>query len=274
MVKDVLLVATPPAPDPGRSGMKQSGLRFREMVERVLYALHLPIVRLAFHFRVSLKRLTQLAQMAYFQHSRRQGLKLDEVAALMGVSMRKASLLSTQLKQNFLMADQEHGLPRRLEFALWANPLSEARLCQVMPREDPKAIGEALATLKSQGRVTVISGRVDSYAVNRKQHRLVEDTWLARLDALDNLSASVASVVRARFFDEDPRAFARTVSIHIREASIPRLQALYEEVIWPALVALEAEAESDPDSPTLDLSLIWAPRSDAPPTPPQQGETR
>lgn len=227
--------------------------------ERVLYGLLLPLARLGLRFGVSLKPLGELLQMALFAEARGAGLKTDEVAERLGVSPRKVALLSKLLKRNFLRGHHEHGLPRRLEFMLWAGPQSAARMKQVLTDTDDAEIEAALDALEAQGRVRRIPGRTERFEVVGSQYRLVSRDWQARLDGLENLMSNVAGVVLARFFRDEPHAFARTVSLRVREADLGALEALYRDTIWPALVALDEAAQEDGGARAMDLSILWAP---------------
>ena len=44
-----------------------------------------------------------------------------------------------------------------------------------------------------------------------------------------------------------------------REMDMPRLHALYNDVIWETLRELDALAKEDEDAQEIDLSLVWAP---------------
>ena len=58
--------------------------------------------------------------------------------------------------------------------------------------------------------------------------------------------------------------------------ALPKLRALYEEQIWPALKALDDAAAADADAEAIDIALCWAPNDtnyepDATPAP-SEGE--
>lgn len=228
------------------------------MARRVVYALLMPPTRLAELLRVPLKDLGDWTQMAYFHETKRRGLKMREAAELLDVSMRKVALLSKRLKQGFVDADEEHGLPRKVEFMLWAGPLSEARIAQALnlPAEEVQA---ALASLVEQGRVELVPGRTPTYQVVASEFRLVRSQWTARLDGLNNLLGSVVGAVYGRFFVGDPRAFARTVSLRVRKEDLPKLEILYQNVLWPALVELDKASKGAAETEEIDLTILWAP---------------
>ena len=211
-------------------------------------------------FRLGSKQVGQLLEMALFHETRKAGLKLSEASEVLDVSMRTISRMSKLLKRNFARPDQEHELPRRIEFMLWAGPLSEARIAQALSGiADASAISEALALLQDDGRVSRHVGRTVTYTVTDTQRQLLSDGLLARVDALTNLTNNLLNAVYARFFEGDDRAFARTLTFRIRPSDLPRLRALYEEHIWPTLRALDAAAADAPEAQEVDFSLMWAP---------------
>ncbi len=225
----------------------------------VVYALLLPSVRLARLFKIPLRDMGDLLQMAYYHELKRQGLKMRQISDQLGVSMRKVALLSKRLKHNFAADEDKHGLPRRLEFALWSGALSEARLQQAFPDAEPGQVRAALELLMRDGRVKENRGRTVTYEVNRSQFRLVQGAWLARVDGLNNLLENLSAAVFGRFFDGSDEAFARTLSLRVRREDLPKMRKLYEEVIWPELVKMDEAAQGDDDAQPMDVSIVWAP---------------
>jgi len=248
----------------------------RELGERVIYALLRPAARLALAFGVSIKDVGDWLQMAYFHEARARGLKLRHIADILDVSPRKAALLSKQLKHNFLDVEVEVALPRRVEFLLWAGPLSAARITQAL-QGDSAAIERALKKLVADGRVKVEPGATPRYAVVRGEFRLVDEAgWLSRIDGLDTLLGSVANTTFSRFFGgaaQKAASFARTAGLRVRKADLPTLQKLYQETLWPALVALDEAAKGDDEATSIEVSLVWAPLgalADVGPKPPSE----
>jgi hypothetical protein len=230
-----------------------------ELRERVFYALLLPAVQFGRIFGVPLRSAREWLQMAYFHELRRAGSRMQTIAEVLDVSMRKVALLSKLLKENFARSQQVE-LSRRIEFMLWADPMSRARIAQALPHDAPEAIDEALWKLSSERRIALRrAGRTMVYARTETDARLVRSEWDGRLDALDNFLGNVADVVYCRFFAPDDAAFARTVSFRIREGDVARLRELYEREIWSKIVELEAEAQGAPDAVSMDLSFCWAP---------------
>lgn len=231
-----------------------------ELIKRVIYALVMPAVRLALVFQLPVKQIVDLVQMAYYHETKRRGLKMREAADSLDVSMRKVAMLSKRLKQNFLDSEQEHALPRKIEFMLWAEPLSTARIKQVLTDSAEEEVEEALETLSEQGRITLDEdGRTPTWEVQKSEFRLVHDNMLSRIDGLNNLLASMANAVFGRFFRNESHALARTLSLRVREQDMPRLTELYENVIWETLRKLDADAKGADDAEEIDVSILWAP---------------
>lgn len=229
----------------------------QELHERVVYSLMRGGVRLSRRFGFPLREALSLLQMAYFHELRASGMSLDEIGDALDVSRRTAARLSKQLKTNFFRPEREHELPRRIEFMLWAGPMSEARLRRELP-DDADEVAGALAQLVAEGRARLEPGRVPRYAVARTAGRLVSAGWTARIGALNSLIGNVTQVVYARFLEGSPRAFARTLSLRVRREDEEALRRLYEDTIWPALEALDEAATGDPDALKMKVSLCWA----------------
>ena len=65
--------------------------------------------------------------------------------------------------------------------------------------------------------------------------------------------------MRQRFFEEDERAFARSLQFRVRPQDMPRLKALYEEHVWKTLSELDEAARHDPEAIPMGTTLCWAP---------------
>ena len=244
------------------AGASEAGGGEADLVERVIHALMLPAVRIARVFGVELSRIKVLAEMAYFQELRGQGLKLREIAEVMGISSSKAALLSRQLKRNFA-APSGLALERRIEFALWAEPLSAAKLAQTMPEAAACEVAAALARLAEAGRVARAerTGGADLWSLRVDQDRRDWTRLLSRLDGLNDALSGVTGAIYGRFFGADRRAFARTLSFRVPSGAHAELERIYEETIFRAIVALDERAGLDEASAeAMTLSIFWAPQ--------------
>ncbi|MEM9070596.1 MAG: hypothetical protein AAGE52_18970 [Myxococcota bacterium] len=227
--------------------------------ERVIYAMLTTATRLACRQKLGVRPLRQLLEMAHFHEASKDGRPLRDVAVLLDISPRKAAQLSKQLKLNFLEPSVEIGLPRRVEFLLWAAPLSRKRIRQALDPVDEGDLDNALATLVREGRVIVKKeSRREVYHRVRSNSRLVGDGWSGRIDGLQHLLDNLANVIYARFFRDDRKAFARTISVQLRAEDLPELERIYESV-WERVTALEASARDDPNALHVDLSMFWGP---------------
>ena len=230
-----------------------------ELRSRVIYSLCGGAVILARRFAVPLKELTSWLQLAYFQELRRHGLTLKEAGVAMGVGMRKAAELSQRMKSNFFGPEREHELPRRVEFMLWAEPLSRARILQLLRAEPADEVDAAIERLLAENRIEVVRGRSDVYTVTSGRARLVKPTWMSQIDGINNLIKNVAGAAHERVFRHSSRALLRTLSFRLAPEDVSELQKLYETVIFPALAALEEKATGREDALTMDFSILWCP---------------
>lgn len=231
-----------------------------DLAERLTFAALRPAARIAVDAGFALRDMKKFMELAYYQEAKRRGLKMKEVRALMSVSMAKVGLLSKDLKEHFLQAEQEHGIARQILSLLWATPLSQARIVQAMGEFEPDEIADALEQLEEQGRVRRTNGgATEIFELAAAQHRLATDPWMAKVDGLNTLLDSVSRAVRARFFDDDGRAMVRNVAFRVRVEDLDRLKQHYEEQLFPLICELDDAVEGDADSVPIRLSILWAP---------------
>lgn len=231
-----------------------------EFRSRVLHSLLTPVVRLARRFGISMKGLLRAVEMAYYHELKQDQLTMREIGEQLDLSMRKVALLSRALKTNFFQPELAHDLPRRIEFMLWAAPLSEARICQVLPAVAPAEIAQALAELLEQGRIVEAPGRTVTYRLASGKSRLRRQSWVQRIGGLNSLMGNVGEAVYARFFAGEPSAaFARTVALHVRREDLPNLERLYEELIFETLSRMDDAARDQSDTVGINFSVLWSP---------------
>ena len=228
-----------------------------ELQLRVIYSSLRPAVRLARRFGIGIQEMKEWLELAYYHELKSEGLTLDEAAEVSQVSRRKIAQLSKRLKTNFFNPERSAGLPRRIEFMLWAGPLTEGRIRAEFREVPDDDVTTALDQLVREERVVVERGRTDLYRVPKSEFRLYAKNWIARIDGLNNHFDNVLNTVVGRFFLDDPRAFHRTLNFRIRPQDYPKLTELYDEVIFPRLAALDESAREG--SEALGLSVSWAP---------------
>jgi hypothetical protein len=239
---------------------EQGDISDSELQRRVVYSLLMAAVKLARVFGMPLKELTGWVETAYFREVRAQGLTLRQSSQALDVSHRTAVRLSKQLRESFFfLPEASHNLQRRVEFMLGPQAMSAARIRQVLPDAEAAQVDQAIAHLLEQGRIREIPGRTLMYQSVGSVRRLPRDTWMARIGALNSFVENLAGATYGRFFNQEPQAFARTVSFPVAPEDFERLQQLYEEQLRPAIEELGKDAEENPGSVPMQLSLCWAP---------------
>jgi len=232
----------------------------RELQRRVLYAVVRPLVRLADAFRFPLAEVVDLVAAAYFHHLRDKGLRLAEIGDHLAISERTAKRLAKQLRETFLDAERRYDLPVRIEFMVWATPMSRTKVKQVLAPLDKREIDAAIDLLLAEGRLREDASRATPrLVVDAHVTSLVRDTWLARIGGLNSFLGNLTDAVYGRFFRAEPRAFARTLNFLVRRADEPALAKLFTDTLVPAIRALDAAAQGHDDADTVRLSVCWAP---------------
>jgi len=219
------------------------------------------VARLATDFQVPLARLKHLTELAYYRETRRRRMKMAEVQQLMQVGFAKVGTLSRQLKDHHGRRGTALGLERRILLLLWAMPLTAGHFFSAFPEVDRAEVEATLAALISAGRIRVIADRTPTYALADSLQRLVEDRWVARVEALNSLMLNVAQVIQARFLKPDQPnepAFVRTLNFRAHPDDLVRLEAAYREVILPLIQELDARVQDGDPHHSLKLSYLWA----------------
>ncbi len=229
-----------------------------ELQRRVVHALVRPAVKVAAAFRVPLGDVTNLVQMAYFHSLRSQGLRVKAVGERLAISERTAKRLAKQLRENFLDSERRYDLPVRIEFMLWAQPMSRTKLKQVMTGVPSGDIDLAVEQLLSEGRAEERPGRTAVLVANRAVNTLVRDSWLNRIGGLNSFLTNLADAVYGRFFRDEPKTFARTMSFLVADDDVDELSKLFTDVIVPAVQAIDERAKEG-DSEAYRMSICWAP---------------
>lgn len=224
----------------------------------VVFSLLEPALKLAEHTGVQAADLQQWIRVGYFLMLREGGATIADAARKLGVSEPTANRIARQLRSDFLTPWVEHELPKQIVFTIWRKPRTRAKLAQLFPAVTTEELDEALGELVREERVGFSDGR---YRTTAKEDRLVQSGESARLGALQSLLDSLATVVRARFVERSDKAFARTVSFRLPPGGEARLQAFYEETLWPFLSELEDEAEAKGSSAVQQLSIFWSEKS-------------
>ena len=231
----------------------------KELEKRVIYSLLKAAVRLSRVFKVPLKELVYWVETAYFRELRGMGGTLKETSEALSVSQRTAVRLSKQLRESFFLPEVKHSLPLRIEFMLWARPMGEARIVQVLPDANEAQVREALEGLLESGRIRERRGRTLMYEKVTNLRRLPRDTWMARIGALNSLMENLSNATYGRFFRGEKKAFARTMRFQIDPDDFAELLKIYESTLLPRLTEISDKGEQCEHAVAMQLSLCWAP---------------
>lgn len=226
---------------------------------RVVYSLLRPAARIAAKAGLPLKDFAQLSQLSLYEVKKGQGLSQREIAEELDVSSRTIDRLLKDLREGFFEPEIEHELPRKIEFMLWAEPAGIARIAQVLSKHEPDDIEHALALLVQEGRVETVPGRTLKYAPTQRANRLMDKDLASRIDGLNNVLTVLAEATQNRFINGDRRAAARSVTMRVRRQDIEEFEKIYEETVWPRLVALDEKATSAEDAVDMGLTIVWTP---------------
>lgn len=233
-----------------------------EFGRRVAYSMLKPAAAIADRLGLSMADFVHLSQVAVYKQKRSRGMTLGDMASELDVSSRTLDRLVKAMRNNFFSPEREHELPRQIEFMLWSEPLSEARLNQLISTQEAADIREALESLLENERIEELEGRTITYRATRRANRILDDGLAARIDGLNNMLETIKDTVIRRFFAGDGRAGARTVALRVRPQDLAEIEAIYESAVWPKLVELDAAASDCDEAVEVGLTLVWSPRGD------------
>jgi hypothetical protein len=224
---------------------------------RIMFSVLGPAAMLAARLGFPLRDLTHFIRLSYLRELRQSGVTLGEAAEQLEVSTRTMKRLNAELRSDFFLPEIEQTLARRIEFMIWAEPKSAARLGQLLSGTSPEDIAMAIETLKAEDRIREESdGRTVRYRVTQQVSRLVDESFARRIGALNSLMQNVAETVIARFIEPREVSFARTLNFRIRAQDARELQDVYQELL-ARILELEKRAAEDESIP-VRMSILWS----------------
>jgi hypothetical protein len=128
------------------------------MRQRLLFKLAKPLVKFAAHQELSLQELRHLVEAAYYQQLRDSGLSVKQTCEHLKVKPSKAALLAQTLRNLLLSSpiDSEEISDEDLLKMLWVEPLSLAKLNQILPKVRYNSIRSGLDRLREQGLIATV----------------------------------------------------------------------------------------------------------------------
>lgn len=223
-----------------------------EYETRVLYSMLGPAIRFAHQCHIPLDRVTEMASLGYLSSLRQTGMTLREASDVLGKSLRTVNSISKRLRQDFFAPEQEHGLPRRIEFHLTSSALTVDQLLERLGSGGTAGSSEvlrphveqALAVLVSEERIRLVEGATDTYELAQPYANLVRRNLARRIDGLNDLSDAVLATVMERFFTQnDTTAFARTITFAAPEEGLVELRQRLYDTLRLGASDLEEEAQ-------------------------------
>lgn len=208
-------------------------IELEELQDRMVFAALRPGGMLARRFGFTLNRLKKTLETVYFQETRDRGLSLREISDVMQISMSKTSLLSRQLKQAF-MSEASDNIKLRLEYMLANEPMTLARINQVITDAKFVEIERSLRELVDSGRI-IREGRgsESTYHLNLDPERGDWDIWLMRLRSIERALKLVARAIAQHHDDEGMPP--RITKIRVPRRLLQRLGDSHEDV-WSSII--------------------------------------
>jgi len=169
-------------------------------------------------------------------------------------------MLAQELRSDFFDPEIEHGLPRRIEFLLWPEPLSEGRVYQHLRGESKENIKAALSSLEREGRIVSRIGKSTMYEVASSSSSLVNSSLMRRIDAANNMIEGISKSIWGSFFSLKDPGLGRTVKLHVHKDDLNELDDIYRENIFKRLEKLEGRLiPGEQNSQAITVCYAWVP---------------
>ena len=220
-------------------------------------------VGVAVKCRMPMKQLTKLVQVTYYMElKKRSGKSLQEIADLLGVSLRTVGVLSAASKKEMYAPEKQVEPMRRINALLQRGPMSRDELVDHLEDLEEEEIDRALHFLQSLEWVQQRGARFQLAEVLRS---FVDEDVTRRMDALNHQMDVTAAGVWTGFMLGNHDAKARTWSL----SAIPEdFSAFAEKAVsylrHSAVDLEEAATENPGQAKRYGITLMIAPIEDSP----------
>ena len=198
----------------------------RQQTMQIIYSTFLPTVKIARKLDIGLKDIVNLLEMAYYHETKKANMSTNQTLKLLKISQSKLSTLSRRLKTNFLIFSKKNNTDtdQLIKFALWAEPMSKSRLCQILKDQKPTDITLALDRLLKEKEIIKEKDRTTTYKLTNKKVSLIDNDFITTINGLNKSLMSIANFIHSRFFSNSEKTFSRTITLKIKKKEIPRYE--------------------------------------------------
>lgn len=217
-----------------------------DLPSRIVFSLLRGAVRLASRMGLPLKQVVQLVRLAYYQELRESHPRdRKAIAAKLGISLRTAAELGSQMKTAFTEPEETVMFSRRVRQRIDDQPTSTPELLTELDA-DPAALDAVLQTLVFNGWIELFEGR---WRVRGAIQSYLGGSLIQKVDGLNRLQDVVSDAAWASFFgDPTSTTTARTWVFHadpqaftaFRDESIRSLRGQTVELDEQALASADA----------------------------------
>lgn len=229
-----------------------------ELPSRLVYSVLKPAVRLAARFNLTMSRVTELVQLAYFEELRRTHPQhLKDVARSLGVSLRTAASLSQRFKADFFRPETDVEPQRRITELLLGRSLQAEEIRAELADLSAEDVQRALDALVARN--WVARDADGTHSVDVRLRSFVDADMSRRVDALNNQMAVLTDAVWARFVRGDEHAVARTWVFAADPAAVLELMQFTIQQLRHGVVDLEEAASAQDVHRMHGITIALAP---------------
>lgn len=217
-----------------------------DLPSRIVFSLLRGAVKLAARMGMPLKQVVQLIRLAYYQELRESHPRdRKAVAHKLGISLRTAAELASQMKMGFTEPEDTVGVSRQVRAAIDEAPCTLEAL-EASLGVDRVTLTPVLETLNQNGWIEQVDG---AWQLKATMASYMGGSLPQKIDGLNRLQDVVSSAAWSSFF-QDPQSTstARTWVFHadprefdaFRDSSVRSLRSQTVELDEQSLAASDA----------------------------------
>ena len=233
---------------------KKKSVSFLEFGYRLVFSALKLAIKLALQFEMSIKKIHELTEMAYFEELRKQNKTLKEIADILQITPRTAANYHNKFKSDFFVPENIDGLAYRIETALYEKkklPLSDIE--QLFHEEEPQAVSSALKKLIKNECIELELGM---YKRSQKHNILLQDEFDSKIAGFNNQINTIYETVWNRIVNNDKEnSMARTFKFESNTTQVKIMNSAVIEFLRDAVITSEKNVLQQNDTHTYELTI-------------------
>ncbi len=233
---------------------KKKSVSFLEFGYRLVFSALKLAIKLALQFEISIKKIHELSEMAYFEELRKQNKTLKEIADILQITPRTAANYHNKFKSDFFAPENIDGLAYRIETALYEKKkLHLSDIERLFHEEEPQELSAALKKLIKNECIEIELGM---YKRSPKHSILLQDEFDSKIAGFNNQINTIYETVWNRIVNNDKEnSMARTFKFESNTTQIKIMNDAVVEFLRDQVITSEKKIAEQRDTNTYELTI-------------------